>query len=359
MSDSAKVTMKDISKALQVSSTAVHRALHGKEGVSEDLRKKILKAAEDMGYSLNYAASSIKRKKVRFAVILPSGDGYGTMYYAYFWKGYRRYLEEVKSLNIETEEYEVEGEEEQAAVLKRIGDAGLGQYQGVLTLSYTRQPEVMVQYIRLTAQKIMVVVLDDRLSGIDGLYCIPPYEKIAGKLCAQFLSLCIPQKGTILVCSGKLGSRVNENMSESFRLYLKEHRPDLKLEQTACYDSWNQEEERYREYCQRLESSPDLAGVFSLTSITNESLIRALTQTGLKNRLKVVGSDVYKKSADYLRKGLFDALIYKNPYQKGYLGMGMLVDGVVKNKTPQDGHLCGASLVLESSLPFYEDMIGR
>lgn len=359
MSDSAKVTMKDISKALHVSSTAVHRALHGKEGVSEELRKEILRTAEDMGYRLNYAASSIKRKKVRFAVVLPSVGGYGAMYYAYFWEGCRKYLKEVQSLNMETEEFEVNGEEEQAAVLKKIADAGSGQYQGVLTLSYTRQPQVMMQYVRLTAQKIAVVVLDDQLSGIDGLYCIPSYEKIAGRLCAQFLSMCVPKKGTVLVCSGKLGSKVNDNMAESFELYLKEHSPGLKLERTACYDSWQQEEARYREILRRLESCRDLVGVFSLTSITNEPLVRALTETGVKSRLKVIGSDVYAKSADNLRKGLFDVLIYKNPYQKGYFGMGMLVDGVIKNETLRDGHLCGASLVFESSLTFYEDLIRR
>ena len=39
---SAMVTIKDISKKIGVSSVSVHRALKGKEGVSNELRAKII-----------------------------------------------------------------------------------------------------------------------------------------------------------------------------------------------------------------------------------------------------------------------------------------------------------------------------
>ena len=70
--EASGATLKDISKALNVSSTTVHRALAGKEGISDSLREKILKTAEEMGYKLNYAASSMKRKAVKIAVLLPA-----------------------------------------------------------------------------------------------------------------------------------------------------------------------------------------------------------------------------------------------------------------------------------------------
>lgn len=357
MPDSQSVTIKDISTVLKVSSTTVHRALHGKEGMNDELRKTILQTAADMGYHLNYAASSIKRKKLRFAIVFPSPEGYGAKYYAYFWKGYRKYLEEVKALNIETEEFEIRDEEEQAVVLKEIADAGAECYQGVMTFSFTRHQDVMTQYIRLTAQKITVVVLDDQLKGIDGLYCIPPHEKMIGSLCAEFFTLCLPGEGTILVCGGKLGSKVNDNTVESFCEYLKEAGSKLRVECTNSYENWEFDEIRYEEYCAKLNEIPDIVGIYSLTSISNEPLVRALLDTGVRGKVKVIGSDLYDISEEYLKQGLFDVLIYKNAYEKGYFGMSMLIDFVIKHMEPEESHLCSASLIFKSCLPFYKDLI--
>ena len=42
-------TIKDIAEKLNISSVSVHRALAGKEGVSEKLRAQILQTAKEMG----------------------------------------------------------------------------------------------------------------------------------------------------------------------------------------------------------------------------------------------------------------------------------------------------------------------
>ena len=57
------ITLKDISEKMNVSMTSVHRAIYGKEGVSDKLRKQIIEVAEQMGYEPNYAASSIREKQ--------------------------------------------------------------------------------------------------------------------------------------------------------------------------------------------------------------------------------------------------------------------------------------------------------
>ena len=91
------ITIKDISAKLNVSSVSVHRALSGKDGVSEKLRRKVLQTAEEMGYEINYAAASLKRKTCRVAAILPQDND---LYFSYIWKGLEASLKEVKGLNV-------------------------------------------------------------------------------------------------------------------------------------------------------------------------------------------------------------------------------------------------------------------
>ncbi len=53
-----QVTMKDIARSLNISTVSVSKALSGKDGVSMEMREKIRKRADDMGYRYNLAGSA-------------------------------------------------------------------------------------------------------------------------------------------------------------------------------------------------------------------------------------------------------------------------------------------------------------
>lgn len=66
------ITIKDIAKELGVSYSSISRALNGKEGVSKATRKKILAAAERMGYQPNDLARGLVNKISKtVGVIIP------------------------------------------------------------------------------------------------------------------------------------------------------------------------------------------------------------------------------------------------------------------------------------------------
>ncbi len=55
-----KVTMSDIANELGISTVSVSKALADKEGVSEEVRERVKKKAEEMGYRYNSIAKSMK-----------------------------------------------------------------------------------------------------------------------------------------------------------------------------------------------------------------------------------------------------------------------------------------------------------
>lgn len=66
------VTIKDIAKALDVTSATVSRALNGKAGVSDALRQKIMSAAKEMGYQPNAIAQGLVKKTTNtIGLIIP------------------------------------------------------------------------------------------------------------------------------------------------------------------------------------------------------------------------------------------------------------------------------------------------
>ena len=57
-----KITMNDIANQLGISKNAVSQALSGKDGVSEDTRKKVMETAESLGYIYKKSKVSDSKK---------------------------------------------------------------------------------------------------------------------------------------------------------------------------------------------------------------------------------------------------------------------------------------------------------
>ena len=227
---SEKVTIKDISKELGISAVSVHRALRGKEGISNELRSKILETAKEMGYVENYAAASIKRKTSKVAVVLPKDKWEKKIYFDYLWLGINKGAQELKGLNIEISPFVCDNEEEQLAQLKEIADKGPGEYGGVITISYTRASEVLMQFQRMLAKDMRVLVIDDHIEIPEGLISIPPREIQVCKVAAELAALITQGKGRILVSCGRKDSKIHEGRLESFCNYIKENKPELIIE---------------------------------------------------------------------------------------------------------------------------------
>lgn len=349
---SGPITIKDISARLNVSTTSVHRALSGKEGVGERLRGQILETAKEMGYEINYAASSIKRATRHIAAVLPEGDG---LYFDYIWNGFRAMAKEVKGLNIEIEEFACRDEHNQYELLKQIADAGSEKYAGVVTFSYTRSPKVLLQMQRLVAQKVVTIVIDDELKEPEGLYCIPSNERALGRVAGELIDLITPGTGTLLVSEGRADSKIHINKIQSLIGYLEERGSGLSVRIVKGYSLRH---EKDQEICQAvkeaLERYPDVVACYALTASDNALMVKAVKDMGLMDRISIIGTDLSETTAEFLRNGELKAIINQGAYMKGYTGLSMLVDSIVKHIDPPQRVDCPIDIVLKNNLSFYE-----
>lgn len=348
---SGSVTIKDISARLNVSVTTVHRAISGKEGVGEVLRKRILETAKEMGYEVNYAASSIKRAAKRIAAVLPEGG----MYFDHIWKGFRAMAKEVKGLNIEMEEFVCRDEQNQYELLKQIADAGSGRYAGIVTFSYTRSSKVLFQLQRLVAQKMVTVVIDDDLKEPEGLYCIPPNERVQGQVAGELIAMITPESGTVLVSEGRPDSKIHRNKIQSLVDYLQEKRSRVSVKVVSGYSrSHEQDEAIVQAWQETLRQHPDTAACYALTSHDNALMVRTVKEMGLMGQIPIIGTDLNEMTAQLLRNGELKAVINQGAYRKGYVSLSILTDCIVKHIAPPWRVDCPIDIVLQSNLDFYE-----
>lgn len=344
-------TIKDISKRLNISSVSVHRALSGKEGVSDELRHRILQLADELGYKVNYAASSLKRKPCRIAVVMPAQEG---MYYSYIWDGLRDCYNDVKGLNIEIIEMPCNNERHQYELIRQLAD-DKDMVSGVITFSYTRDRQVLMQLQRLLSLNVVIVVIDDELSEPEGIYCIPPNEQAIAGVAAEFMSLIVKTKGTVLVTSGRLSSRIHQNKIEIFTKQLRQLRPELSVRLVEEEDGHQTEEGTSERMQTALKLYPDTVACYSITSLSNLGVVNAVERLGLGSKVMILGTDFNRMTRTYLNEGRMLAVVNQGAYKKGFLAFRVITDKIIKNIEPIMPLTYPVDLILKSNANYYDN----
>mgnify|MGYP000550642648 CR=1 FL=1 len=96
------ITMKDIADRLGISVVTVSKALADKDGVGEELKVKIMKVAEEMGYRLNTVARSMKDGySYNIGIMVPERFvGNTQSFYPFFYQHISKLLEEYQYYSI-------------------------------------------------------------------------------------------------------------------------------------------------------------------------------------------------------------------------------------------------------------------
>jgi len=81
-----KPTMRDIAKAVGTSAVTVSKAIAGKPGMSDRLRDRILRKAEEMGYRYPGADRAVPRAHLDIGILIPDRYFEGESFYAAMYK---------------------------------------------------------------------------------------------------------------------------------------------------------------------------------------------------------------------------------------------------------------------------------
>lgn len=347
-----RINIRDVADAAGVSISTVHQALNGKSGVSKATRERICQLADEMGYEPNAMASSLKRKPRRIAVMLPGEGGSNRYYYPPLWRGVRDYLASVSALNVEC--VELSYFERDPAVSQDVEQLRQLIYErkidGLLTAGHMDAFSAD-EWEQMNRDGIAVVQTSSDNPQSHSLCCIQPDYDVIGRTMAELILSHVPSFGSIVLCAGNPKWEPHSLIAQGFLNYLRENGA-----QNLVYANhgWDTEESSYREILSQI-SRPDVAACCSVLSQSSVLMGRALEESGKAGRLFAVGSDLSDENIDWLRRGVFNNVLQKNPYAQGYLGVKSLVEYLVQGKRPAPGIVyVGSEVVFRSNLVMYD-----
>ncbi|MDR3075691.1 MAG: LacI family transcriptional regulator, partial [Synergistaceae bacterium] len=183
-------TLKDIARKAGVSAVTVHKVLYAKDGVGEETRKKILGIAGDLNYTVNVAASSLKRKAARIAAIFRGKAMPRNFFFHKMWDGIERAERNLRDYRVAITRIECEDNwESQNVILREI--ARTHEVDGAI-LHCWDETKLDDAINLLYEQGIPVVTANSDAPNSKRIACVSAPNERVGGLAAEFLERIAP-----------------------------------------------------------------------------------------------------------------------------------------------------------------------
>jgi LacI family transcriptional regulator len=342
------VGIKDIARALGISTGTVDRALHGKPGVNAMTRARVLSTAQSLGYRPNLAARYLKsRRQLRISVHLPREI-------ALFWDTLREGIRQAAApfapaLHVDFRTYPRLGEGDTALFEDALQDGTNG------LIIAPGNPAALTPYIRKAARKdipVVCVITDapdtPRLASVSAA----PFTvgAVAGELLARFQ----PSGGKVAFFTGWLSMHEHAEKLRGFESSLATAGGALRL--GPIVEAHDDEREAHRRALAVLREHPDLTSIY-VSTVNSLPVLRAAEQEGRLPRLTVVTTDLFPELVERIRAGTIAATVYQRPLSQGRLALQALYQFLLNGVRPSTRIHVVPHLVMRSNLDLFLEIL--
>ena len=343
--------IKDIAARLKVSPTTVHKAIHGKKGISEKTRSVILNYMDQNGFRPNRIAAALKRRPIKLSCVLiePSGRNF---FYQDILSGIETAIAELQSFNVETSAHFTPfSVDEQIKILEKIFKKNGDSLSG-LVITPTHHEKLNDIIRRFTERKIAVITLNGDVEGSTrqaNVSCDNTMiGRSAGELMAAFLSGC--KSGKILLFGGNRYLRNHQETAQGFVSTMLELKSELDIFECYEFDDLARLKKNIKTY---LESFADVRGIYCNNLRTTLTVCETIRELGFSRKFKVIGSDVHAKMLPYFEDNTLNAAIFQDPQQQAIKSLWNLYYLVTKEEEVSEFTKTSIGIVIRSNVKSY------
>jgi LacI family transcriptional regulator len=347
--ESNSVGIKNIAKALNISIGTVDRALHGRRGVSEKTKARVLQVAEQLGYKPNLAAQALKRnRRISIGVVLPR-------HISYFFDPLRSGIRAAEAaaigsqVSLEFHEYPRIG----------IGDtdsleaAYARKYDGIIFLPGDIQRfSALIRKISRNGTAMMCVGSDAPDTGRVGSVSIHAY--VSGAIAAELLAHKLPRKANVAILTGELSTLDHAEKLSGFAATLAVQAPHLTLLPTL--EGHEKPKEAYRQALTLMRRKDRPEGLY-LSTANSMAVLEALEELGLLGKVQVIATDLFQDLVTLIRADKVLATLYQRPFTQGKLAFEHLVAHLMRSEPAPPVVRLAPHIVLRSNLQLFANQV--
>lgn len=305
-----------MAKALHVSIGTVDRALHGRAGISEKTRMRVLKKAEELGYQPNLAARALKlNRRLSIAAVLPK-------HISHFFDPLREGIRTAATAtvrvgaNLEFFDYPRVG----VGDLEALESASKGNYDGIIFLpGDARSFDPLINKIAHSGAAVVCVGSDAPYSARIG--SVTAHAAASGGIAAELLSHTLPGRASVAVMTGELSTL---DHAEKLRGFAATLAVQSQLNLLPVLESHEQPKEAYRLTIELMRRKPRADGLY-LSTANSLPVLQALRELGVLGRVRVIATDLFQELVPLIESGMVLATLYQRPFAQGKLAFETLL----------------------------------
>jgi LacI family transcriptional regulator len=305
----------------------------------------------ELGFQPNILASTLAlNRPFLFSTLLPtppSSDGY--------WNrpqlGIRKRSEELHHYRLEIESFVFDqySPSEFSAKARQMLDT---LPDGVILAPYFVKESLPVM-AELREKSIPFVCIDSEISDQGQLAYVGQNSFQCGYLSARLLSLLVPAGKTLLVLH--LAKEMdNQNhliqRENGFYHWFRENEPERTI-YTREISMTGPDDSPEELYSVLRSDAPE--GIFVTNSRVH--LAAAVLEKNGLDHVWLIGHDLLRENADYLRKGWVDFLICQKPEEQGYNALDTLFRHVVQKMAVKSHNYTPIDIIVKENIDFYKE----
>jgi LacI family transcriptional regulator len=338
-----------IAELAHVSIGTVDRALHGRPGISESTRQRILRVAEQIAYTPNLAARalSVSKASARIGVCIPREIHF---FYDQLWSGVLDEARSVAPLGIQFVNRPVHalGENDTQA----FQELTASQVDGIIVTAGSPQGlKPLIDEAEENGIRVVCVSTDAPESQRSTIVCVEPL--LNGRLAGELMGKFVPPGSKVAVIAGMLSAEDHRRKTAGFSDAFPRHCPGGQI--VSVVEGHEDEDESFQKTFDLLGREPDLAGLY-VNTVNCLPVCRALGARGLAGKTKLITTDLFAEMSPYFEKGTITASIYQQPHRQGQMAVRLLADHLVsKAPFPPTVHL-SPGVVMSSNLHLFREI---
>ncbi len=338
-----------IAEMAEVSIGTVDRALHGRNGIKELTRQRILQIAQQIGYTPNLAARALSSAKAgaRIGVCMPREIHF---FYDQLWGGLLDEARRLAQLGVQFEYRPVRnlGEDDTTAfdALLQEGVDGI-----IVTAGNPDGLSPLIDEAEEKGIRVVCVSTDAPESRRSSIVCVEPW--LNGHLAGELMGKFVPENSKVAVVAGMLTAMDHRTKTEGFSVTFPQHCPGGEI--VSIVEGHEDEDESFQKTFDLLGRVPGIAGLY-VNTVNCLPVCRALGARQMAGRVKLITTDLFAEMEPYFRKGTISASIYQQPYRQGQLAVRIMADNLTsKLPLPRNVYL-SPGVVMLSNLHLFREI---
>lgn len=323
-----KVTITTIARECGVSIGTVDRALNGRGRINPETQKRVLEAAERLGYRRNRLASALgKQRKYKIAVLSPRSPGF---FFSYVEDGICEAQKDMLDYGVTVDQFHTDflDYEEQVEALEAIDKS---KYDGlVLTVSSEKLAEKLDLFVEAG---IPVVTFNSDAHTSRRLFFVGEDAYKSGRMCGSLMGRMLGGRGRVATYVSYLTPGSPLDRLRGFLDVLKREYPGVEvLEPREYYEREATVGALVEETIGRFGP---LDGVFANTASGTVGMGRYFAKPRGTHKPLLIGYDVTPEVEGYLKDDICDLIVDQNPQKQSYYGVTLLCRHLMENWKPE------------------------